>query len=81
MCGLVCSLGAGGLLLDFFDRLCEANAQRGPDAQQTKNLDIANGRFHMRFFASELLLRGNSPVFQPHEEDGDIFCWNGEVTR
>ncbi|KAK1229384.1 hypothetical protein PQX77_007561 [Marasmius sp. AFHP31] len=33
----------------------------------------------MEFFASELRLRGDLPVIQPHEKDGDILCWNGEV--
>jgi hypothetical protein len=32
------------------------------------------------FFASELRLRGNEEVVQPHEHAGDIFCWNGEVS-
>ncbi|KAG2077080.1 hypothetical protein BDR04DRAFT_1089385 [Suillus decipiens] len=35
----------------------------------------------LEFFASELRLRGDSPIVQPHlhQQDGDIFCWNGEV--
>jgi hypothetical protein len=32
------------------------------------------------FFASELRMRGDAPVQQPHEAEGDIFCWNGEVS-
>jgi hypothetical protein len=32
------------------------------------------------FFASELRLRGDNPVVQPHVHNGDIFCWNGEVS-
>ncbi|KAJ3569276.1 hypothetical protein NP233_g5157 [Leucocoprinus birnbaumii] len=30
-------------------------------------------------FASELQLRGNTAVTQPHVQDGTILCWNGEV--
>ncbi|KIY45371.1 hypothetical protein FISHEDRAFT_23907, partial [Fistulina hepatica ATCC 64428] len=35
------------------------------------------------FFASELRLRGNQPIVQPHEspEHRDVLCWNGEVFR
>lgn len=31
-------------------------------------------------FASELQLRGNIAVSQPHFVNGAILCWNGEVT-
>ncbi|KAF8898510.1 asparagine synthase-domain-containing protein [Infundibulicybe gibba] len=31
------------------------------------------------FFVSELQLRGGDRVVQPHEQDGDILCWNGEI--
>ena len=35
---------------------------------------------HLDFFASELCLRGDAPVAQPHvSESGDVLCWNGEV--
>jgi hypothetical protein len=35
---------------------------------------------HLDFFASELCLRGDAPVAQPHvSENGDVLCWNGEV--
>ncbi|EGO25517.1 hypothetical protein SERLADRAFT_368911 [Serpula lacrymans var. lacrymans S7.9] len=30
-------------------------------------------------FASELRLRGQVPIVQPHQADGNILCWNGEV--
>ncbi|KAG1885677.1 asparagine synthase-domain-containing protein [Suillus subluteus] len=33
----------------------------------------------LEFFASELRLRGDEPIVQPHQQDGDVFCWNGEV--
>jgi hypothetical protein len=32
------------------------------------------------FFVSELRLRGDAPIVQPHEKDGNVFCWNGEVS-
>ncbi|KAF8203066.1 asparagine synthase-domain-containing protein [Pholiota molesta] len=35
-------------------------------------LDIA-------FYASELRLRGDFPIVQPHARDGNVLCWNGEV--
>ncbi|KAG2149778.1 asparagine synthase-domain-containing protein [Suillus cothurnatus] len=35
--------------------------------------------FDLEFFASELRLRGDAPIVQPHQQDGDVFCWNGEV--
>ncbi|RDB28658.1 Asparagine synthetase domain-containing protein 1 [Hypsizygus marmoreus] len=33
----------------------------------------------LEFFASELRLRGDRPVLQPHNKSGDILCWNGEI--
>lgn len=33
----------------------------------------------LNFFASELCLRGDSEVVQPHVKDQNILCWNGEV--
>ncbi|KAG2160106.1 uncharacterized protein EDB93DRAFT_39554 [Suillus bovinus] len=33
----------------------------------------------LEFFVSELRLRGDAPILQPHQQDGDVFCWNGEV--
>jgi hypothetical protein len=42
----------------------------------------SDGRFGLvlDFFASELRLRGDAPVIQPHEKQGDVLCWNGEVS-
>ena len=34
----------------------------------------------MNFFGSELQLRGSAPIVQPHTENGNVFCWNGEVS-
>lgn len=55
----------------------------GPDAQECHTSCVAGSSGHdidLRCFASELRLRGNSPVVQPHVEEGDVFCWNGEVS-
>lgn len=38
-----------------------------------------DGDLELDFFASELRLRGDAPVVQPHEKAGNVFCWNGEV--
>ncbi|KDQ63848.1 hypothetical protein JAAARDRAFT_203227 [Jaapia argillacea MUCL 33604] len=36
---------------------------------------------HLVFFASELRLRGDKPIVQPHTvtPEGDVLCWNGEI--
>lgn len=50
----------------------------GPDAQETvvKN----TGDVSITFFASELRLRGDAYIAQPHrDEQGNVLCWNGEV--
>ncbi|KAJ7071278.1 asparagine synthase-domain-containing protein [Mycena amicta] len=61
--------------------LCEAlervNGTRGPDSQSTKRSSLSG--VILDFFASELRLRGSAPVVQPHEQDGHVLCWNGEV--
>jgi len=55
----------------------------GPDAQrrhQTTLKSACDATVHLDFFASELCLRGDAPVAQPHvSESGDVLCWNGEV--
>ncbi|KAF9270438.1 hypothetical protein L218DRAFT_848553 [Marasmius fiardii PR-910] len=60
----------------------------GPDAQRTCTVtlpekssldDSTCARILMEFFASELRLRGELPIVQPHERDGDFLCWNGEA--
>ncbi|KAI0048394.1 hypothetical protein FA95DRAFT_1588690 [Auriscalpium vulgare] len=67
------------VLNELVQRLQTANTARGPDAQQTRRISV--GDAELGFFASELRLRGDEPVVQPHvhAESGDIFCWNGEV--
>lgn len=67
---------------------------QGPDAQSLHHIslpcthdatsEITNNllpHLTLAFFASELRLRGNRPVVQPHKQDGDVLCWNGEVRQ
>lgn len=50
----------------------------GPDAQETMRIAVENHT--LSFFASELRLRGDAYIAQPHrDDDGNILCWNGEV--
>ncbi|EKM60904.1 uncharacterized protein PHACADRAFT_84456 [Phanerochaete carnosa HHB-10118-sp] len=64
---------------NLFHRLRDANAARGPDAQETVVQNISD--VHMTFFASELRLRGDAYITQPHrDEHGNVLCWNGEVS-
>ena len=57
----------------------------GPDAQdeiQVKlhNDERAKAGLDLEFFASELRLRGDQPIVQPHvSPERDVLCWNGEV--
>lgn len=61
----------------------------GPDAQNTHSMVLSTGvaqdarrELKLEFFASELRLRGDEPVAQPHMDDkGDVLCWNGEVCQ
>ncbi|KAK7058246.1 hypothetical protein VNI00_001877 [Paramarasmius palmivorus] len=78
-------------LSEVCQKLRDANALRGPDAQQSHNAFIPpsldessqlSDRIYglsMEFFGAELRLRGVSPVIQPHDRDGNFLCWNGEV--
>ncbi|KAI6158748.1 asparagine synthase-domain-containing protein [Pisolithus thermaeus] len=75
------------------EQLRTVNGVRGPDAQTlcTLRLPVSypprnpskeqarSGELRIEFFASELLLRGRDAVVQPHQQEGDVFCWNGEV--
>ncbi|KAI6045017.1 asparagine synthase-domain-containing protein [Pisolithus marmoratus] len=77
----------------FSEQLRSANGSRGPDAQTLYTLHLpapqsprnpskgeARGNeLQIELFASELLLRGRAAVVQPHQQEGDVFCWNGEV--
>ena len=50
----------------------------GAEAQDIISTSIKDVEFD--FFASELRLRGDEPVAQPHHDvAGNILCWNGEV--
>ncbi|KAI0307607.1 asparagine synthase-domain-containing protein [Multifurca ochricompacta] len=55
----------------------------GPDAQHRHQITLESDNgitIHLDFFASELRLRGDAPVVQPHvHEGGDALCWNGEI--
>ncbi|PFH54671.1 hypothetical protein AMATHDRAFT_134515 [Amanita thiersii Skay4041] len=62
----------------------------GPDSQNDYQLTrtttwltcSSNGgplSYSIHFFASELRLRGNTPVEQPHFKHGNVLCWNGEI--
>ncbi|KAH9835729.1 asparagine synthase-domain-containing protein [Rhodofomes roseus] len=87
MCGILFSAvpalaGDDSVVIERFNQLYErlqaANASRGPDAQDTVVLLEENCR--LSFTASELRLRGESFVSQPHrDEQGNILCWNGEI--
>ncbi|KAL4069483.1 asparagine synthase-domain-containing protein [Scleroderma citrinum] len=75
------------------EQLRGANAARGPDAQRSYTLrlttlgpplsppksEVRGAEVEVEFFASELCLRGRTPIIQPHRQEGDVFCWNGEI--
>lgn len=56
----------------------------GPDAQNSCQVKMtldkeSDSYLQLELHTSELLLRGTSPIVQPHVHDGNILCWNGEV--
>ncbi|EPQ60903.1 hypothetical protein GLOTRDRAFT_113412 [Gloeophyllum trabeum ATCC 11539] len=57
----------------------------GPDAQKGIQLvhssDDGSGNLRLSFFSSELRLRGEEPVVQPHYAGpgSDVLCFNGEI--
>ncbi|KAL1682000.1 asparagine synthase-domain-containing protein [Schizophyllum commune] len=82
MCGICFvlrrnSTGENGDLNKLYSLLEQANAARGPDAQRTR--EVRADHIDLTFYSSELRLRGDAPVVQPHEGEGNILCWNGEV--
>ncbi|TDL28534.1 hypothetical protein BD410DRAFT_711708 [Rickenella mellea] len=90
MCGILLAVqplsnveGSSGTRFEtLWEGLKVVNAARGPDAQGEQIFNATNGdglELQIRFFASELRLRGDQPIEQPHIRDGDVFCWNGEV--
>lgn len=57
----------------------------GPDSQGHYEVTIVPEVAGLKtlvldFYASELPLRGDGPVEQPHRKDGDVLCWNGEAS-
>lgn len=57
----------------------------GPDTQNVFRIITQGPRLGQQglvldCFASELQLRGNTAISQPHFVSGAILCWNGEVT-
>ncbi|KAL1667660.1 asparagine synthase-domain-containing protein [Schizophyllum commune] len=82
MCGICFVLrgnetGEDGDLRMLYPLLEQANAARGPDAQRTRKVRAEHS--DLTFYSSELRLRGDAPVVQPHEGEGNILCWNGEI--
>ncbi|TFK30642.1 hypothetical protein FA15DRAFT_19968 [Coprinopsis marcescibilis] len=84
----------GEALNEICQDLRQSNALRGPDYQQNVRVDIKHnslssctpdqhcqdsGSFIAEFYASELRLRGNAAIQQPHQRSGSILCWNGEI--
>ncbi|KAF7972688.1 hypothetical protein HWV62_17250 [Athelia sp. TMB] len=77
---------------DLLAGLYEATAARGPDAQNVFKVHVqseslprdshalngTNG-LCLDLYASELRLRGDLPVVQPHQVGSNVLCWNGEI--
>ncbi|CAA7266634.1 unnamed protein product [Cyclocybe aegerita] len=74
--------------------LRHVNAARGPDAQRNHVLSFVcpgsnppgskpdqsdAATLKADFYASELRLRGDSPIVQPHVKGENALCWNGEI--
>ncbi|KAG6831260.1 hypothetical protein H0H92_011770 [Tricholoma furcatifolium] len=87
MCGIFFAARANNTD-DTFGALSQklqvANAARGPDAQGYYQTSVNSGAedsltFVLEFYASELRLRGDNFVEQPHHRDGHVLCWNGEI--
>ncbi|KAI0757184.1 asparagine synthase-domain-containing protein [Daedaleopsis nitida] len=65
-------------LEELFSKLSDAINARGPDARSTAH--CCTQQYRLTFCASELRLRGDAFIKQPHEDsEGNILCWNGEV--
>ncbi|KAF4623755.1 hypothetical protein D9613_001987 [Agrocybe pediades] len=88
MCGIFVSAlhsDANDSVQKVFNNLSEAlrrvNCHRGPDAQSSRLLSFPNAQttLNVDFYSSELRLRGDEPVVQPHFADDNILCWNGEI--
>ncbi|PCH33476.1 hypothetical protein WOLCODRAFT_160094 [Wolfiporia cocos MD-104 SS10] len=80
MCGILFAIqnGPQPVRAELLQQLQAANTSRGPDAQDSVGTSVDN--YQLSFFVSELRLRGNIHVSQPHrDQEGNILCWNGEV--
>lgn len=54
------------------------SSSEGPDAQESVQATVLS--LTLSFFASELRLRGDADIAQPHRDiSGNVLCWNGEV--
>ncbi|KAI9445415.1 asparagine synthase-domain-containing protein [Lactarius indigo] len=71
--------------IELMGQLRAASAARGPDVQRDHQITLKSNQeatVYLDFFASELRLRGNAPVAQPHtHESGNVLCWNGEIFK
>lgn len=89
MCGILCIAHSDSnpfpLGQSLWRNLQQANFARGPDAQNEHRICIQGHRespkstISISFVASELRLRGESFITQPHLKAGNILCWNGEI--
>ncbi|KAL5534291.1 hypothetical protein ACEPAG_753 [Sanghuangporus baumii] len=86
MCGILLAIQRQEELSRDFEpvwkQLEAMNSARGPDAQESVRFAVSSDKtfpLDVRFFASELRLRGDKPVVQPHVNSGNVLCWNGEV--
>ncbi|KAF5337217.1 hypothetical protein D9611_003371 [Ephemerocybe angulata] len=94
MCGVFFSLhgydieentSSQELVYSLCANLRKANAERGPDRQSSIVRRISDPQDLKRpvrtaeFYGSELRLRGEAAIQQPHELNGNILCWNGEI--
>ncbi|KAL5518997.1 hypothetical protein ACEPAH_680 [Sanghuangporus vaninii] len=86
MCGILLAIQRQKDVATVFQPICKqletANSARGPDAQESVRFTLSSDKgfpLDVRFFASELRLRGDKPIVQPHVDSGNVLCWNGEI--
>ncbi|KAG8889849.1 hypothetical protein FRB99_003941, partial [Tulasnella sp. 403] len=86
MCGIVVYLSLDPLppssdAPPILTALQSSNAVRGPDAQGSLQTQL-DSDLTLHAYASVLHLRGSEVTPQPHRnENGDWFCWNGEISE
>lgn len=84
MCGIFCSLSSAnnscqGNVPDHALETCLFNLKsRGPDDFQSVACALPSCH-SLQFAASVLQTQGRRLCPQPYAEDGNIFCWNGDV--